>query len=161
MERVDLSLGSNMLDREKNFLDCVSLLHQQVGVVCRCSQIYDMDSWGFHSDSFLNQVVVLETELAPEALLSKTQAIEKQMGRTEKTCKNQAGKPIYQNRIIDIDILLYGERKIATDSLVIPHPLISQRAFVLIPLVEIFGNQVVAPFKDSFLTMLKKINSQS
>ena len=157
MKRVVLALGSNMLDREKNLLGCVKLLHQQVGIVSRLSQVYETDSWGFTADPFLNQVVELQTSLTPQDLLTATQAIEKTMGRTEKTRRDCNGKPVYQNRIIDIDILLYGNQQIVTDELVVPHPLLSQRAFVLEPLVELFGNQIVAPFNVSFQQMLEHV----
>lgn len=157
MKRVVLSLGTNMLDREKNLLDCVSLLHRHVGTVKRLSKVHETDSWGFDASPFLNQVVIMDTELPPMDLLTETQAIEKALGRMEKTQKDCDGNPIYQDRIIDIDILLYGDQQMENDRLVVPHPLLSQRAFVLEPLVELFGDQIVAPFNESFQTMLKKI----
>lgn len=128
-----LSLGSNLGNKEENLLHAVGLINRQVGdVVCQ-SSFYYSQPWGFSSDNdFVNIVIAVQTELAPLELLHTTQHIEQQMGRNEKSINGQ-----YTDRIIDIDILLYGNLTISLPELQIPHPLMHRRDFVMIPLHEI------------------------
>lgn len=128
-----LSLGSNLGDKEQNLNQAVELIATQVGRICRRSSLFYSAPWGFSSNnSFVNICIAVDTSLSPTKLLNATQAIEQQMGRTE---KSQNG--IYHDRIIDIDILLYGNRQINLPNLTIPHPLMQQRNFVMMPLQEI------------------------
>jgi len=104
----------------------------EVGKVLSQSSFYVSKPWGFDSENdFLNAVVLVETNLSPFDLLSKTQAIEMNMGRITKTTSS------YIDRVIDIDILLYDNLIIDQPTLKIPHPLLAERDFVLIPLAEI------------------------
>ncbi len=160
MERAVISLGSNLLDREKYLSDARILLEKQVGKLVCASRIYETPSWGFASGNFLNQVVVMDTLLEPSDLLLATQQIERQLGRTQKTQHDAAGKPIYHDRTIDIDILLYGSLCFESPELTLPHPRIAERAFVLEPLAELFENQIVSPFTASFKAMLEKLKEQ-
>ena len=150
-----LSLGSNLGNKEQNLQNAIKLIDEQIGTIKAQSSFLETEPWGFHSDNkFLNAAVRVETPLTPRALLRKLQSIEKTLGRTHKTPPAQSGeKPQYQDRIIDIDILLYykecnatpqfdindwgGSIQISTPSLTIPHPHIHERDFVLIPLKEI------------------------
>lgn len=102
-------------------------------MVTRQSALYETKPWGFSSpNDFINVCVLVETELAPRQLLEATQRIEKEMGRTLKSVDG-----VYHDRIIDIDILTYDELKINEPDLKIPHPLMEEREFVMVPLREI------------------------
>ncbi|MBR1809247.1 MAG: 2-amino-4-hydroxy-6-hydroxymethyldihydropteridine diphosphokinase [Paludibacteraceae bacterium] len=132
-----LSLGSNLFDKEHNLLRAVALIQEQVGDVLRKSSFYYSAPWGFSSpNSFVNIVVAVETEFSPIELLHATQQIERQMGRTHKSENGH-----YSDRIIDIDILLYDNLRIDIPELKIPHPLMHERDFVMIPLQEIMQDR--------------------
>lgn len=128
-----LSLGSNLGDKEQNLRQAVALISEQVGQVLRQSSFYYSEPWGFISvNSFVNIVVAVNTSLPPLELLRTTQTIEQQIGRTGKSKNGQ-----YSDRIIDIDILTYADQQINLPDLIIPHPLMKEREFVMIPLQEI------------------------
>ena len=157
MKRVVLALGSNRGDRTSFLQKSCELINCRVGKVLRCSRVYETPAWGFDAAPFLNQVVIAETELAPEDVLATTQQIEVELGRTCKSGRAEDGSPVYHDRTIDIDILLYEGVTMATDSLTIPHPLIARREFVLLPLAELFGDTIVPPFHHSFQQMLEEL----
>ena len=128
-----LGLGSNLGDKRNNIEHALDQLTGKVGMICACSDFYETQPSGYESkESYLNIAIAVETTLKPTALLSVTQMIEKVMGRQNKTINGK-----YLDRIIDIDILLYNDRIVQTRTLLIPHPLLHQRAFVLQPLAEI------------------------
>ena len=130
MATVFLSLGSNLGNREQHLKDAKNAIRQDIGEILAESSIYENDAVGFAGYPFLNQVIKIETILSPEILLQKTQEIEKKLGRTKKTViENQ--NPIYNNRIIDIDILLYDDLQIDAETLTIPHPRMFEREFVI------------------------------
>ncbi|MBP6662875.1 MAG: 2-amino-4-hydroxy-6-hydroxymethyldihydropteridine diphosphokinase [Paludibacter sp.] len=132
MALVYLGMGTNLGEKERNLNDAIISLSQEVGFVIRSSTFYTSKPWGFESDNdFLNAVVLIDTNLTPFDVLSKTQEIEKSLGRTAKTISG------YSDRLIDIDILLYDNLIIDQPTLKIPHPLIAERDFVLVPFVEI------------------------
>ncbi len=123
-------------------------LIEQVGPEKACSGVWKSEPWGFEAPQcFLNQVLVLQTQLEPLALLDTVQAIERSLGRVRdevSTAASRDGAPgstpasrQYHSRPIDIDLLFYGDRIIDLPRLQIPHPLIAQRAFVLRPLAEV------------------------
>jgi 2-amino-4-hydroxy-6-hydroxymethyldihydropteridine diphosphokinase len=127
-----LSLGTNLGDRRFNLQEALSLIAGNTGRFLAISSIYETEPWGFVSENkFLNQVVAVETELSPVEILVQTQSIEQVIGRREKTFH------IYQDRLIDIDLILYDQFIINTDKLQLPHPLFHKRRFVLEPLNEI------------------------
>lgn len=129
---VYLSLGSNLGDREQTLDRAIEMLSERAGKVLRRSEYYYSEPWGFQSkNDFVNLCVALDTSLSPYQLLHITQEIEKTLGREEKTSTT------YQDRTIDIDILLYEDFEIHSPTLTIPHPLMHQRDFVMIPLKEI------------------------
>ena len=142
-----LSLGSNKGDRRRNIEDAVSLLNIELGTPYkRISSLIETEPWGFESDDkFINAAVMYELELPkgynPEAeglmILEICKDIESRLGRTGKPQYNESGERIYTDRPIDIDILFYENEIIDEIDLKIPHPLISQRDFVLIPLEEL------------------------
>lgn len=138
MTEVTLIIGGNIGDLENSFRKARELIGRRVGSVITKSSVMESDPWGFDSDSnFLNQVLVVGTELEPQEFLTATQQIEQDLGRVHKTT-NQ----LYTSRPIDIDILFYGNQVIDTPSLTVPHPLIEQREFVLEPLCEVAGQRV-------------------
>ena len=130
---VYLGLGTNLGDKQKNLNDAIRMLENQVGEVEKVSSVIETEPEGFKSDNmFLNAVVKVRTTLSPFELLDITQDVEKSLGRKEKSSNG-----IYHDRVIDIDILLYDDINISTPRLVIPHPRMTQREFVMTPLAEI------------------------
>lgn len=130
---VYLGLGTNLGDKQKNLNDAIRMLGNQVGEVEKVSSVIETEPEGFKSDNmFLNAVVKVRTALSPFELLDITQDVEKSLGRKEKSSNG-----IYHDRVIDIDILLYDDINISTPRLVIPHPRMTQREFVMAPLAEI------------------------
>ncbi len=134
-----LGIGTNLGDKATHIRRAVELIGQRVGTVLAVSSFCQSEPWGFVSDNrFLNVAVQVATSLSPMELLRETQSIEKLMGRTEKTTST------YADRIIDIDILFYGQMVLDTETLKIPHPLLPERDFVVIPLAEI-APQLIHP----------------
>ncbi|MBR4488702.1 MAG: 2-amino-4-hydroxy-6-hydroxymethyldihydropteridine diphosphokinase [Bacteroidales bacterium] len=157
MKSVVLSLGSNLADRRSFIERAVRELSQRVGNIVRASSVRESESWGFISHPFLNQVVEVQTALSPEEVLQVTQQVEQELGRTEKSGRDKQGNPIYHDRTIDIDLLWYEGEHREGEKLTLPHPHIADREFILVLLVEIYGNQIVAPFEKSFQEMLSDI----
>ena len=132
-EKLYLSLGSNLGDREEMLHRAIALIDERVGTVQRVSSFIETEPWGFQSEHpFLNAACMVLTTLSPEQCLAETQKIERELGRTTKS-KNG----IYHDRPIDIDLLLYGDLKLSTPKLTLPHPRMYERDFVMIPLKEI------------------------
>lgn len=145
MHRVYLGLGSNLGDRHQHLEQAISLINERVGEVIRRSSFIETEPWGFESgNTFLNGVILCETTLAPRKVLKATQQIERELGKTRKHATVRSSlstlhSPLstYKDRPIDIDILLYDNLTIDEPDLKIPHPLMHQRDFVMIPLNEI------------------------
>jgi 2-amino-4-hydroxy-6-hydroxymethyldihydropteridine diphosphokinase len=132
MSLVFLGLGTNLGDKVQNLNEAVHALSLEAGSVLGLSSFYPSKPWGFESENeFLNAVVSVETELSPFELLAVTQQIEIKLGRSVKS------KSGYADRLIDIDILLYDDLVIDQPALKIPHPLMKERKFVLVPLLEV------------------------
>lgn len=130
---VYLGLGSNLGRREEAIQKAIEQIKLSIGIVDRCSSLYETKPWGFSSDHlFMNACIRCRTFLSPEEVLEATQKIEKVMGRTEKSHNG-----VYEDRVIDIDILLYDNLHIHTPALTIPHPYMHERDFVMKPLLEI------------------------
>ena len=128
-----LGLGSNLGDKQQNIAMAVDKIEELIGHVECQSALHITEPWGFQSDNmFVNAAVKCVTILSPHEVLEKTKDIERQMGRTTKSVDGT-----YKDRIIDIDILLYDDMEINDHDLVIPHPLMHQRDFVMKPLNEI------------------------
>ena len=142
-----LSLGSNQGDREQNIENAVSLLNIELKTPYKAiSSLLETEPWGFESDEkFLNAAVHYELMLPkgynPEAeglmILEICKDIERRLGRNTKVKYNAEGDRIYSDRPIDIDILLFGDNKIDCAELTVPHKLMYERDFVMIPLNEI------------------------
>lgn len=133
MHTVYLGLGSNLGNKEQHIREAVRKIQALVGAVVRQSTLYVTEPWGFQSSNlFVNAVVCCETEHTPREVLQLTQQIEREMGRRKKSVNRQ-----YKDRIIDIDILLYDDLTVDEPDLMIPHPLMHEREFVMKPLEEI------------------------
>lgn len=134
LHHVYFSIGSNIGNRKRLVREAIALLNERVGEVERQSSLYETEPWGFDSpNKFINACVCCVTTLSPHQLLAITQHIERELGRTEKTKDGE-----YHDRIIDIDILLYDDLCVNSSNLVIPHPHMHERTFVMTPLREIF-----------------------
>ncbi len=133
-QQVILSLGSNQGNRLENIEQAIASIHQEVATVVKVSSLYESDSWGFDSDSFYNCAVVVHTNLTPVKLIKKILKLEKKLGRI------RTDSPTYQPRIIDIDIIAYGEEVLKSDLLEVPHNQLQNRLFVLLPLSEIVSD---------------------
>ncbi len=131
MERVYLGLGGNIGDMRANLAVAAQRLNEAEGLkVVAKSSLYATAPWGKTDQAeFYNAVIACDCLLSPRQLLSLCQSIERQMGRER--------KEHWGPRLIDIDILLFGDRQINEADLHIPHPYLEQRAFVVIPLLEI------------------------
>ncbi len=141
LHTVYIGLGANLGNRASNIRKAIQLIGDKVGNVCRQSSFYESAPWGFCSENrFLNAVVCCRTSLSPHQILTATQGIERELGRTEKTCLSESRQPVYHDRLIDIDILIYDTLTIDEPDLKIPHPLMRQRDFVMVPLREISDN---------------------
>ena len=148
-----LSLGSNQGDRSTNLHDARIKIQKQIGKIVRSSSIYSTAAWGVTDQpDFLNQVIEIETVLTPGALLEKTHSIEKSLGRI------RTGK--WGARIIDIDVLLYREVELNTAHLVIPHPELPNRKFVLVPFTEIAPDQVHPTRHKKISELLEQCSDQ-
>ena len=130
---VYLGLGTNLGDKEQNLRMSVKKIEERRGNVVSLSAFYATAPWGFSSEnSFLNAAVCVETTLLPLQVLEETQRIERELGRTEKSVNG-----LYADRLIDIDLLLYDDRVMDAKGLILPHPLMTERRFVMEPLSEI------------------------
>lgn len=136
---VYLGLGSNLGNRKSNLERAIRRIRKRVGKVVKISTFITTEPWGFESpNAFLNGVISCQTALSPREVLQVTQEIEREMGRTKNTGVQSTNRQ-YKDRIIDIDILLYDDLTVDEPDLKIPHPLMPERDFVMIPLNEIRG----------------------
>lgn len=135
MNQVVLMLGGNQGDVKETLLKTIKELTNKVGSITNQSAIYKTKAWGITDQpDFLNQAIVLKTNLLPEKVMEMCLSIEQILGRTRKE-NNKWGE-----RIIDIDLIFYNNEIVDTPSLKIPHPFLHQRNFVLTPLTEILPN---------------------
>ncbi len=145
MIQVFLGIGTNLGDRERNLQEARAALSQRLEIL-KESSIYQTAPWGYlDQPAFLNQVIEAQTDLSSLNLLDFLKQTEKQLGR-------QANFR-FGPRLIDLDILFYGNRIIQTPRLQVPHPRLSERAFVLIPLAEI-APEFVHPQNKQTVTQL-------
>lgn len=146
-----LALGSNMGKREETLQKAIHKLQEQPGIrVLRVSNIYETDPVGYvDQDAFLNMVIAVETELSADQLLKTALTIERELGRVRLIR--------WGPRTIDIDLLLFGDRTIETKHLKIPHPSMAERAFVLVPLRDVWEGGALPVYNqtiDHFLSHL-------
>jgi 2-amino-4-hydroxy-6-hydroxymethyldihydropteridine diphosphokinase len=148
-----LALGSNLGDRAGILLRAIKKLHEQPGIrVVRVSSVYETEPVGYvEQEAFLNMVVAVETELSPDELLNTALSVERELGRV-RTIR-------WGPRTIDVDLLLYGQASIQQENLIIPHPAMAERAFVLVPLLDVWEGGALPVYNqspDHFLSSLSE-----
>jgi deoxyguanosine kinase len=153
--QVILSIGSNQGNRLENVRHCIELIHQKVGTVIKVSRIYETPSWGFESDAFYNCALVLHTFSSAHKTLTEALKIEKELGRIRGEGKG------YQSRIIDIDLIAFDEEIIDSEKLQIPHPLMQDRKFVLLPIQDLNLDWKHPIFKKNILELLEDSTDKS
>lgn len=152
MAIVYLGLGTNIGNKRRNMITAAALLAERVGDILALSGFYETEPWGFESENiFLNASVKLKTSFSPLELLQITQQIEKELGRTEKS------NGTYHDRIIDIDILLYDDEVLQMPGLILPHPLMHERKFVMDPLSEIAPFVVHPVLKERIIDLKERL----
>jgi 2-amino-4-hydroxy-6-hydroxymethyldihydropteridine diphosphokinase len=150
MNTVFLSLGTNLGQREENLKHAVKMIEAEAGFVRTLSSVYETEPWEMAaSDLFLNMTIQIETTLTPHTLLETLLDIESRMGRIRESVN-------YSPRVIDIDILFFDNQIINDKKLIIPHPLITQRRFVLEPLAEI-APRLIHPNLGKSIELLLKL----
>lgn len=131
-----LSLGTNQGNKLKNLQNAIDFIGDKVGDIQEISSVYKTASWGFSGDFFYNICIKVFTYQDSETLLNNILGIEKELGR------QRTNQKVYQNRNIDIDILLFNDEVIFLKTLIIPHSKMLNRKFVMVPLTEIACNLV-------------------
>jgi 2-amino-4-hydroxy-6-hydroxymethyldihydropteridine diphosphokinase len=148
-----LSLGTNLGNKESNLDHAIEKIEEYIGRILMYSSIYETEPWGFQAkNEFLNMVLKVETDLIPSELLEKVLNIESLLGRVR---ANKHYTSAYSSRVIDIDILMYDNIIINEPDLKIPHPLMHERKFVLVPLCEIAPDMIHPVLKKSFSSLLE------
>ena len=148
MNKVVLLLGSNLGDGQLLFQQVISLIDERLGKLEIQSALYQSPPWGFeHENDFLNQVLILETDLAAGEILQTCLQIEVDIGRKRTT-------QVYEARRIDIDVLFVNDEVMDTESLVLPHPRLHLRKFTLLPLLELIPDYVHPKLQKSIQELL-------
>lgn len=156
MSRVFLSLGSNLGDRLSNIQQAVSSLSMSEHIkIVKTSSFYETEPWGNkNQDWFINAALALDTDFTCEQLLEFCQNIEVQLGRIRKENEKWA------QRAIDIDILMYDDKLISNlPKLIVPHPLMHLRAFVLVPMLEVKSDLVHPVFKKTISELYDELEN--
>ena len=135
MSKIYLSIGSNKGNRYSQIKEALKLIREDLGEIISISKIYETKSWGFESEKFLNLCIAIKSELSPDKLLFSINSIEEKIGRKRDLKKVNA-------REIDIDIIFYSNKIVNQEELIIPHPRLELRNFVLVPLSEIASDFV-------------------
>ena len=135
MSKIYLSIGSNKGNRYSQIKEALKLIREDLGEIISISKIYETKSWGFESEKFLNLCIAIKSELSPDKLLFSINSIEEKIGRKRDSKKVNA-------REIDIDIIFYSNKIVNQEELIIPHPRLELRNFVLVPLGEIASDFV-------------------
>lgn len=157
MNQVFIGLGGNLGNKRENIENAIKLIEERIGAVKQKSNIYQSPPFGFESnDDFYNSCIEVSTTQSPEQVLNHTQLIEQHLGRS-----NKSSNGIYSSRIIDLDILFFNDLIIQTESLVIPHPKLHERKFVLLPLIEIAKSKIHPVTHMSILQILENCVDES
>jgi len=154
-QKVVLSIGSNLGDRLKTIQLCIASIHSEIATVISVSKIYETPAWGFESEPFYNCAILIHTNKTPQKLLSSVLKLEKKLGRVRKDATS------YQARIIDIDIIAIDEVVLLTENLVIPHPQMENRKFVLLPMRDLNLNWEHPIFKKSIAELIALTSDES
>ena len=151
MNKVVLILGSNVGERIHQLQKAMHEINRLLGKPIQQSSIYETAAWGYtNQGKFLNQVIVILSDLSADEIMNKILVIEEELGR-KRTIK-------WEPRIIDIDILFFNDEIICTKELVIPHPNLHERKFTLIPLEELMPGYIHPVLKKSISDLLLEIN---
>ncbi|RTZ02704.1 2-amino-4-hydroxy-6-hydroxymethyldihydropteridine diphosphokinase [Flavobacterium bomense] len=129
--QVILSIGSNQGNRLENIEHCLQVIHKEIGTVIKVSKLYETPAWGFESDAFYNCALVLHTFNSAHKVLTQILKVEKRLGRLRTKAQG------YQSRTIDVDMIAFDSEVITTEKLQIPHPLMQNRNFVLLPVQDL------------------------
>ncbi len=147
---VYLALGTNLGDRPVNLRAAIKVISPEIKVIVE-SKIYETPPWGYESQpAFLNMAVKCETNLEPGSLLKRLKQLEVQLGREQSFH--------WGPRLIDIDILFYDDLILESESLIIPHPRLQERAFVLVPLADIAPDFIHPVLKKTIKELLAGVN---
>lgn len=156
MNAAYLCLGGNIGDREAFLREAGRQIGERAGAVRQTSSLYETEAWGVSGQqAYLNCCMAIETTLAPEALLGVLLEIEQELGRTRDPWKT------YEPRTIDIDVLLYDHLVLEQEHLVLPHPRLHLRKFVLIPLSEIAGGYLHPVLNKTIFNLLAECQDTS
>ena len=150
-----LSLGSNQGNKLEYLQDSINLIAQKIGAILKIGAIYKTPALGFKGSDFLNTCVKVTTYLPPETLIKRILNIEKELGRVRSDTNN------YTNRTIDIDVLLFDDEIIFSKELIVPHPRMLDRKFVLFPLTDIASNTIHPVEKKNINKCLESCNDNS
>lgn len=153
--QIIISIGSNQGNRLQNLTNAISYIHKEIGSVIKTSQCYETPSWGFESNPFYNAILLLHSFKSADKILFQLLEIEQKMGRVR---NNSIG---YEARIIDLDIIAFDHDIIESESLIIPHPQLHKRNFVLLPLFEILPQWEHPKLKKNIEELIKVNNDQS
>lgn len=153
MTRCYILFGSNQGDKEALLEQACALINKRCGLVSERSSAYTTEPWGFQAEEwFLNELLVVDTELEPDALMDALLGIEKELGRVRHP--EQKG---YCSRTVDLDILYYGDRIINTEKVTVPHPRLHLRRFALEPLCEVIPDFLHPVFNLNQTQLLEKL----
>lgn len=151
MNVIYLCLGGNIGHRIKHLNQALEHITHKVGHVLKKSKIYETEAWGVaQQQPYLNMVVEVQTLLKPEELIAKLLQIEITLGRTRSYTQ------VYESRTIDIDILFYNQSVINTPELIIPHPRMHLRKFVLIPMQDVNSDYIHPILNKKMITLLQE-----
>lgn len=153
MVRSFILFGSNQGDKKGLLEQACTLINKRCGMLVERSSDYMTEPWGFETKEwFLNALLVVETELEPDALMDELLSIEAELGRVR-----QPEKEGYSDRTVDLDILYYGDRIVHTDKVTIPHPRLHLRKFALMPLCELVPDFLHPELNISQKQLLEKL----
>ena len=150
-----LSLGSNQGNKLEFLQDSIHLIAQKIGAILKIGAVYKTPALGFKGNDFLNTCIKVSTYLPPETLIKRILSIEKELGRVRGEADN------YTNRTIDIDVLLFDDEIIFSKELIVPHPRMLDRKFVLYPLTDIASNIIHPVEKKNINKCLESCNDTS
>lgn len=157
MNKAALILGSNISDGRNYLLEAVSIIENTIGEIVAKSSIYCSPPWGYNSiNEYKNQVIIVETNLNPFELLHSILSIETSLGRVR-----NPNATTYEDRTLDIDILLFDNLIVSQEILEIPHPRMHLRKFCLVPLAEICPEWIVPTFNKSIIQLLQECEDLS
>ncbi|MDN3664467.1 2-amino-4-hydroxy-6-hydroxymethyldihydropteridine diphosphokinase [Algibacter miyuki] len=150
-----IALGSNKGDKLENLQHAIEAIHLEVGNIKAISKVYQSPAFGFESDDFYNACLVLESYLRPQVILEILQEIETQLGRKPKQTE------VYEAREIDLDIIFSEQEIISTETLMVPHPEMQKRKFVLLPLHDVAAKMTHPKFNKSVSALLTECADDS